>query len=126
MITVACAFPTTVAPIVQLGLVPVFVDVGPDGNVDVNRLYAAIREDNRFRDGKPRAMMFAHALGFPFDVNRVRALCEPYNIRTRGRLLRRGRRDLEGKQVDLAPDVSTLSFYPAHHMTTGEGGCVLT
>ena len=65
--TVACAFPTTVAPIVQLGLVPVFVDVGPDGNVSMDALYTAIRADDRYRDGEPRAMMFAHALGFPFE-----------------------------------------------------------
>ena len=126
VITTACAFPTTVAPIVQLGLVPVFLDVGLDGNVDVEALYAAIREGDRYRDGKSRAMIFAHTLGFPFDVDRVRALCEPYNIRLVADCCDAAGATWKGQQVTALADVSTLSFYPAHMITTGEGGCVLT
>jgi CDP-4-dehydro-6-deoxyglucose reductase, E1 len=119
VITVACAFPTTVAPIVQLGLVPVFVDVGLDGNVDVTQLEAAYSE-------KTRAVMLAHALGFPFDLGKVIAFCGNHGLKLVADCCDAAGATWQGMEVPALGDVSTLSFYPAHQMTTGEGGCVLT
>jgi CDP-6-deoxy-D-xylo-4-hexulose-3-dehydrase len=101
VITVAAGFPTTVNPIIQNGLVPVFVDVQvPTYNIDVTQLEAA-------RSEKTRAVMVAHTLGNPFDLGAVSA-------------------SYGGKGVGTFGDLATVSFYPAHHITTGEGGCVLT
>ena len=120
VITVAAGFPTTVAPILQNGLVPVFVDVSlPTANVDVALLEKA-------RSERTRAVVIAHTLGNPFDLDAVTAFCKRHglwlvedNCDASGSLYR-------GKKTGTFGDVCTLSFYPPHHMTTGEGGAVLT
>ena len=119
VITVAAGFPTTVAPILQLGAVPVFVDVSlPTSNIDVSLLEAA-------RTDKTRAVVLAHTLGNPFDLDAVVAFCRKYdlwlvedNCDAAGSLY-------QGRKTSTFGDVATLSFYPPHHMTTGEGGAVL-
>ncbi len=120
VITVAAGFPTTVAPVVQLGMVPVFVDVTlPGYNLDVSRLEAA-------RSPRTRAVMVAHTLGNPFDLAAVSAFCKRHglwlvedNCDAAGSLY-------QGRKTGTFGDLATLSFYPPHHMTMGEGGAVLT
>ena len=120
VITVAAGFPTTVAPVIQLGLVPVFVDVTlPGYNLDVSRLEAA-------RSPRTRAVMVAHTLGNPFDLAAVSAFCKRHglwlvedNCDAAGSLY-------QGRKTGTFGDLATLSFYPPHHMTMGEGGAVLT
>ncbi len=124
VITVACGFPTTVAPIVQNGAVPVFVDVRlPDGNVDVPLLEGALSE-------KTRAVILAHTLGRPFDVAAVKRFCDAHGL-----WLIEDNCDALGAEVEIdgvwcktgtIGDIGTSSFYPAHHITTGEGGAVYT
>jgi CDP-6-deoxy-D-xylo-4-hexulose-3-dehydrase len=120
VITVATGFPTTVNPIFQNGLVPVFVDVDiPTYNLDVNRLEAA-------RSSKTRAVMIAHTLGNPFNLEAVSAFCKQHNL-----WLIEDCCDAVGATYNDQPvgrfgDVATVSFYPAHHITMGEGGAVLT
>lgn len=124
VITVACGFPTTVAPIIQYGAVPVFVDVTiPQYNIDVSKLEAA-------RSGKTKAVMVAHTLGNPFDLGAVKAFCDKYNL-----WLVEDNCDALGSQYTIDGvtrytgtwgDIGTSSFYPPHHMTMGEGGCVYT
>jgi len=120
VLTVAAGFPTTVAPLLQLGLVPVFVDVAlPGANADPGLLAAAAGP-------RTRAVVLAHTLGNPFDVRAVLELC-----RRRGLWLVEDNCDAagstwEGAKTGTFGDLATLSFYPAHHMTTGEGGAVLT
>ncbi len=120
VITVAAGFPTTVAPIVQLGMVPVFVDVSlPTYNLDVARLEAA-------RSERTRAVVVAHTLGNPFDLGAATEFC-----RRRGLFLVEDNCDAAGSRyrgtkTGTFGDLATLSFYPPHHMTTGEGGAVLT
>ncbi|MBL0278453.1 MAG: lipopolysaccharide biosynthesis protein RfbH [Anaeromyxobacter sp.] len=119
VITVAAGFPTTVAPVVQLGLVPVFVDVTlPGYNLDVSRLEEA-------RSPRTRAVMVAHTLGNPFDLAAVSAFCKRHglwlvedNCDAAGSLY-------QGRKTGTFGDLATLSFYPPHHMTMGEGGAVL-
>lgn len=119
VITVAAGFPTTVAPIVQYGCIPVFVDVDIDThNVDVDLLEAAITE-------KTRAVMIAHSLGNPFDVKRVAALCKQHNLYLIEDCCDAFGAYADGQHVGTFGDVATLSFYPAHHITMGEGGAVL-
>ena len=124
VITVACAFPTTVAPILQYGAVPVFVDVTvPQYNIDVTKLEAALSP-------KTKAVMLAHTLGNPFDLKSVKAFCEKHNL-----WLIEDNCDALGSQYTIDGitkytgtwgDIGTSSFYPPHHMTMGEGGCVYT
>lgn len=124
VITVACAFPTTVAPILQYGAVPVFVDVTvPQYNIDVTKLEEALSP-------KTKAVMLAHTLGNPFDVKTVKAFCEQHNL-----WLIEDNCDALGTQYTIDGvtkytgtwgDIGTSSFYPPHHMTMGEGGCVYT
>lgn len=120
VLTVAAGFPTTVAPIVQHGCVPVFVDVDPEThNVNVARLAEAVTP-------RTRAVMIAHSLGNPFDLDAVTALC-----RERGLWLVEDCCDAfgatyKGKGIGTFGDAATLSFYPAHHITMGEGGAVMT
>lgn len=124
VITVACGFPTTVAPIIQYGAVPVFVDVTlPQYNIDVERLEAAY-------SGKTKAVMLAHTLGNPFNLKEVKKFCEKYNL-----WLVEDNCDALGSQYTIDGvtkytgtwgDVGTSSFYPPHHMTMGEGGAVYT
>lgn len=120
VITVATGFPTTVNPIVQNGMVPVFVDVELGTyNVRAELLEAA-------RSDRTRAVMLAHALGNPFDVEAVTTFC-----REHGLWLIEDNCDAVGSTYDgqvtgTFGDLSTVSFYPAHHLTMGEGGCVVT
>lgn len=124
VITVAAGFPTTVAPIVQCGLVPVFVDVSlPGCNVDTNLLEQAISP-------RTKAAVFAHSLGNPFDLKEVCAFCKKYGL-----WLIEDNCDALGSEYKLDGawrktgtfgDIGTSSFYPAHHITTGEGGAVYT
>ena len=124
VLTVAAGFPTTVAPIVQCGLVPVFVDVKlPDGNVDVSLL-------ERARSERTRAVILAHTLGCPFDLAAVKDFCDQYGL-----WLIEDNCDALGAEYQIngswrktgtVGDIGTSSFYPAHHITTGEGGAVYT
>jgi CDP-6-deoxy-D-xylo-4-hexulose-3-dehydrase len=120
VITVAAAFPTTVNPILQNGLVPVFVDVELGTyNPTVEKVAAAIGP-------KTRAIMIAHAVGNPFDVVDMAQLATEHEL-----FLIEDNCDAVGSFYDGEPtgtfgDLATVSFYPAHHMTMGEGGCVLT
>lgn len=119
VITVAAGFPTTVAPIVQYGCIPVFVDVDVEThNVDVALLEAAIGP-------RTRAVMIAHSLGNPFDVARVAALCKQHKLWLIEDCCDAFGATVGGKKVGTFGDVATLSFYPAHHITMGEGGAVL-
>ena len=125
VITVAAGFPTTVAPIIQNGCIPVFVDIDLEThNVKVEALKNAIT-------AKTRAIMLAHSLGNPFDLLAVNAICKQYDL-----FLIEDCCDAFGASVQLSDgsvkgvgtfgELATLSFYPAHHITTGEGGAVLT
>jgi CDP-4-dehydro-6-deoxyglucose reductase, E1 len=120
VITVASGFPTTVNPIIQNGLIPVFVDVTiPTYNIDVSMLEAAASD-------RTRAIMVAHTLGNPFDLDAVTTFA-----RDRGLWLIEDCCDAlgslyRGRPVGTFGDLASVSFYPAHHITMGEGGCVLT
>lgn len=124
VISVACGFPTTITPILQYGAVPVFVDVSLEtGNIDVNMLEKALSP-------KTRAVMLAHSLGNPFDIKAVSEFCEKYNL-----WLIEDNCDALGSEYTLDGktrktgtfgDIGTSSFYPAHHITMGEGGAVYT
>ncbi|MCJ2054732.1 lipopolysaccharide biosynthesis protein RfbH [Methylobacterium sp. J-070] len=119
VITVAAGFPTTVAPIVQNGCVPVFVDVDLEThNVDVALLEAAITPQTR-------AVMIAHSLGNPFDVVRVAEICRRHGLLLVEDCCDAFGATIGGQGVGTFGDLATLSFYPAHHITTGEGGAVL-
>lgn len=125
IITVACGFPTTVNPILQYGAVPVFVDVAvPQYNIDVTKLEKAYNPE------KTKAVMIAHTLGNPFDLKTVKAFCDTHDL-----WLVEDNCDALGSQYTIDGvtrytgtwgDIGTSSFYPPHHMTMGEGGCVYT
>jgi CDP-6-deoxy-D-xylo-4-hexulose-3-dehydrase len=124
VITVAAGFPTTVNPILQNNCVPVFVDVEhPETkatyNIDVNRLEAA-------RSDKTRAVMLAHTLGNPFDCAAVADFCKRHDLWLVEDCCDALGAEFAGKHVGQFGDVATCSFYPAHHMTMGEGGIVFT
>lgn len=124
VITVACGFPTTVTPILQYGAVPVFVDVTiPQYNIDVSKLEEAYSP-------KTKAVMIAHTLGNPFDLASVKDFCDRHNL-----WLVEDNCDALGSEYTINGetrftgtwgDIGTSSFYPPHHMTMGEGGCVYT
>ena len=124
IITVAAGFPTTISPILQYGAIPVFVDVTiPTYNIDVSQLEAAVSE-------KTKAVMIAHTLGNPFDLEKVKAFCDKYKL-----WLIEDNCDALGstyylngeeKLTGTIGDIGTSSFYPPHHMTMGEGGAVYT
>jgi CDP-6-deoxy-D-xylo-4-hexulose-3-dehydrase len=119
VITVAAGFPTTVAPIVQHGAVPVFLDVTlPTYNVDVTRLEAA-------RSPSTRAVMIAHTLGNPFDLTAVAAFCERHDLWLVEDNCDAAGSTFQGRKTGTFGHLATLSFYPPHHMTMGEGGAVL-
>mgnify|MGYP003949344893 CR=1 FL=1 len=119
VITVAAGFPTTVAPIIQNGCVPVFVDIDINThNVNVDALEAAIGP-------KTRAVMLAHSLGNPFDVIRVSELCKKHNLYLIEDCCDAFGATVGGKGVGTFGELATLSFYPAHHITMGEGGAIL-
>jgi CDP-6-deoxy-D-xylo-4-hexulose-3-dehydrase len=120
VLTLAAGFPTTVNPILQSRLVPVFVDVElATGNVDVAQLEDAVGE-------RTRAVMIAHTLGNPFDLDAVLQLCRRHGLWLVEDNCDALGSSYRGRLTGTFGDVSTLSFYPAHHITTGEGGCVLT
>lgn len=120
VITVAAAFPTTVNPIVQNRLVPVFVDVAiPTYSVEVSQLESAISE-------RTRAVMLAHTLGNPFDLSSVTSFVKKHNLWLIEDCCDAVGSLYKNKQVGTFGDLATVSFYPAHHITMGEGGCVLT
>ncbi len=124
VITVAAAFPTTVNPIIQYGAIPVFLDVViPQYNIDIKRLEDAYSP-------KTKAVFLAHTLGNPFDLSAVKSFCDKHNlwlIEDNCDALG-GTYTYNGKEcmVGTIGDIGTSSFYPPHHMTMGEGGCVYT
>jgi CDP-6-deoxy-D-xylo-4-hexulose-3-dehydrase len=120
VITVAAGFPTTLNPILQNRLVPVFVDVTiPTYNIDVTQLEAA-------RSPRTRAVMIAHTLGNPFDLDAVTEFCHKYSLWLIEDCCDALGATYKGRNVGTFGDLATLSFYPAHHITMGEGGAVLT
>ena len=120
VIGVAAGFPTTVNPILQAGAVPVLVDVSlPTYNVDPGRLEAAITP-------RTRAVMLAHTLGNPFNLEAVTALCRRHGLWLIEDCCDALGSTYQGRGVGTFGDIGTLSFYPAHHLTMGEGGCVFT
>lgn len=120
VITVAAAFPTTVNPIIQNGLVPVFVDVQvPTYNVDVAQLEAAV-------SSRTRAIMLAHTLGNPFDLDAVMRFAVKHDLWVIEDCCDAVGSRFKGAGVGTFGHLATTSFYPAHHITMGEGGCVLT
>ncbi|MCR5357748.1 MAG: lipopolysaccharide biosynthesis protein RfbH [Lachnospiraceae bacterium] len=124
VITVACGFPTTVTPILQYGAVPVFVDVTiPQYNIDVNMLEEAYSD-------KTKAVMIAHTLGNPFDIGAVKSFCDKHGLwlieDNCDALGSRYTMDGKTKYTGTWGDIGTSSFYPPHHITMGEGGCVYT
>ncbi|HOO48677.1 MAG: lipopolysaccharide biosynthesis protein RfbH [Saccharofermentanaceae bacterium] len=124
VITVAAGFPTTVAPVIQYGAIPVFVDVTiPQYNIDVTKLESAL-------SSKTKAVMVAHTLGNPFDLKAVKEFCTKHNLwlieDNCDALGSKYVIDGEEKFTGTIGDIGTSSFYPPHHMTMGEGGAVYT
>jgi len=120
VITVAAGFPTTVNPILQNGLKPVFVDVDiPTYNIDVQWLDEAL-------SGRTRAIMLAHALGNPFNLEAVTAFARRHSLWIIEDCCDSVGSTYNGHSVGSFGDLATASFYPAHHITMGEGGCVVT
>ncbi len=120
IITVAAGFPTTVNPIIQNKCIPVFIDVDPRTHqIDVTKLQSAL-------SAKTRAVMVAHTLGGPFDAQAVKDFCDRNNLWLIEDCCDAVGARLNGKSVGTFGDLATVSFYPAHHMTMGEGGALLT
>ncbi len=118
VLTVAMGFPTTVNPIIQNGLIPVFVDVHLQTlDVNTDRLEEAISK-------KTKAIMLAHTLGNPFDIEAVESLCKKYNLWLIEDSCDALGSTYKGKKTGSFGDTASVSFYPAHHITTGEGGAV--
>ena len=124
VITVAAGFPTTVAPVIQYGAVPVFVDITiPQYNIDTSKLEDAVSD-------KTKAVMIAHTLGNPFDLAAVKAFCDKHDLwliedncdALGSKYMING----EERFTGTIGDIGTSSFYPPHHMTMGEGGAVYT
>lgn len=120
VITVAAGFPTTINPIIQNGLTPVFVDceIGTY-NIDSDKIEAAITP-------KTKAIMLAHTLGNPFDLDKIVKICEKYNLWLIEDSCDALGGEFEGKKIGTIGHIGTFSFYPAHHITMGEGGAVVT
>jgi len=124
VITIALCFPTTISPIIQYGAIPVFVDIElPYYNIDCSYLEEALSK-------RTKAVMIAHTLGNPFDIEKIKEFCKKYNL-----WLIEDNCDALGSRyfykgnwyyTGTFGDISTLSFYPAHHITTGEGGALFT
>ena len=120
VIGVAAGFPTTVNPIVQFGAIPVFVDVDFDThNINADLIEAAITP-------KTKAIMLAHTLGNPFNLKKVKEICDKYKLWLVEDTCDALGATYEGKLCGTFGDIATLSFYPAHHITMGEGGAVFT
>jgi CDP-6-deoxy-D-xylo-4-hexulose-3-dehydrase len=118
VITVAAGFPTTVNPIIQNGMVPVFVDV------ELGTYDAVIDQVKEAISSKTRAIMMAHTLGNPFDVGAIKAICKEHNLYLIEDSCDALGSTYDGKRTGSFGDTATVSFYPAHHITTGEGGAV--
>ena len=119
VITVAAGFPTTVNPIIQNGLIPVFVDEHiPTYNIDVSKLEEA-------RSERTRAVVIAHTLGNPFNLQAVTEFVRKYDLWLVEDCCDAVGATYNGQKVGTFGDLATVSFYPAHHITMGEGGCVL-
>lgn len=120
VIGVAAGFPTTVNPIVQFGAVPVFVDIDlSTHNVNADLIEEAITP-------KTKAIMLAHTLGNPYNLEKIKGLCDKYNLWLIEDCCDALGARYNGKHVGTFGDIATCSFYPAHHITMGEGGCVFT
>jgi CDP-6-deoxy-D-xylo-4-hexulose-3-dehydrase len=120
VITVAAGFPTTLNPIIQNGLVPVLVDIDiPTYNIDTSQLEAALSE-------RTCAVALAHTLGNPYDLDRVAAFVKKHDLWLIEDCCDAVGATYKGRPVGTFGDLATVSFYPAHHITMGEGGCVLT
>jgi len=120
VIGVAAGFPTTVNPIVQFGAIPVFVDIDlTTHNIDADLIEEAITP-------KTKAIMLAHTLGNPFNLKKVKEICEKYNLWLVEDCCDALGAKYDGQMVGTFGDIATLSFYPAHHITMGEGGAVFT
>jgi CDP-6-deoxy-D-xylo-4-hexulose-3-dehydrase len=120
VIGVAAGFPTTVNPIVQFGAIPVFVDVDPKThNIDADLIEAAISP-------KTKAIMLAHTLGNPFNLKKIKQICEKHHLWLIEDCCDALGAKYDGQHVGTFGDIATCSFYPAHHITMGEGGAVFT
>ena len=120
VITVAAGFPTTVNPIIQNGAIPVFVDIDNQTyNIDVDLIESAITP-------KTRAIMIAHTLGNPFDAVAIKEICDRYDLWLIEDCCDALGAKINKQMVGTFGDIATLSFYPAHHITMGEGGAVIT
>ena len=120
VITVASGFPTTVNPVIQFGAVPVVVDVDLNThNINADLIESAISK-------KTKAIVLAHALGNPFDLDKVTEICNKYNLWLIEDNCDALGAEFNGKKTGTFGDIGTLSFYPAHHITMGEGGAVFT
>jgi len=120
VIAVAAGFPTTVNPVLQFGAVPVFVDVEMGTyNIAADKIEEAI-------SSKTKAIMLAHTLGNPFNLSIIKALCDKYNLWLIEDCCDALGSEYMGQKVGTFGDIGTLSFYPAHHITMGEGGAVFT
>jgi CDP-6-deoxy-D-xylo-4-hexulose-3-dehydrase len=120
VISVAAGFPATVTPIIQHGLIPVFVDVTiPTYNIDVEMMHKAI-------SSKTRCIFIAHTLGNPFNISAVLKLANEFNLWVIEDNCDAFGSEYQGKKTGTFGHISTISFYPAHHITTGEGGAVCT
>jgi CDP-4-dehydro-6-deoxyglucose reductase, E1 len=120
VIGVAAGFPTTVNPIIQFGAIPVFVDIDlKTHNINTNLIEAAITS-------KTKAIMLAHTLGNPYNLGKVKKLCDKYNLWLIEDCCDALGARYNGQHVGTFGDISTCSFYPAHHITMGEGGAVFT
>ena len=120
VISVAAGFPTTINPIIQFGAIPVFIDIDiPTYNIKVEEIESAISK-------RTKAIMIAHTLGNPFDVKKIREICDKHNLwLIQDNCDALGAR-FDGKPLGFYGDIGTISFYPAHHITMGEGGLVYT
>jgi CDP-6-deoxy-D-xylo-4-hexulose-3-dehydrase len=120
VITVAAGFPTTINPIIQNNLIPVFVDVEiPSYNIDANLIENALSD-------KTRAIILAHTLGNPFDMDRIKGFARQHGLWLIEDCCDALGSEYGGRKVGSFGDLATFSFYPAHHITMGEGGCVVT
>lgn len=120
VISVAAGFPTTINPIIQMGAIPVFVDIEiPTYNIDINKIKKAIT-------GKTKAIMLAHTLGNPFNLEAIRKICDEHKLWMVEDCCDALGSMYKDKMVGTFGDIATLSFYPAHHITMGEGGAVFT
>lgn len=124
VITVACTFPTTVSPILMFGAVPVFVDVTiPQYNIDISQLESALSD-------KTKAIMLAHTMGNPFDIQAIKDFCDKHNLwLIEDNCDSLGSKILYNSEIRYTGtigDIGTSSFYPPHHITTGEGGAIYT